>query len=332
MSDVLRPMSMGEILDRTALIYRRNWWCYFGISAAPMLLSVIVTVAFLYALHIPKYAYPIPGVQLIYIIFFFHLILMVFPVLLALDALANSSLIEATRMTWSDEKISIFDSLRKSLKRKWANIGVEFLAYLFNGYIPLGIFLLATFLFYSLSNAGFINISTFQIAFWLGVIVFLISEIFIWTHLAVMMPAMLVEQLGPWSALKRIMKLVRGYKGRVFIFGALNYLFAVVFTIVSVILFLFVFGIIVEIYETNFHHGPSALIDTAAMIMIYAGLLTAKTMVKPIYVIALTFLYFDLRIRKEGYDIEKMMEKAGLIITSATSGINSTKLIEEGAE
>jgi predicted membrane protein len=128
------------------------------------------------------------------------------------------------------------------------------------------------------------------------------------------------------------MKLVRGYKGRVFIFGALNYLFAVVFTIVSVILFLFVFGIIVEIYETNFHHGPSALIDTAAMIMIYAGLLTAKTMVKPIYVIALTFLYFDLRIRKEGYDIEKMMEKAGLIITSATSGINSTKLIEEGAE
>lgn len=32
----------------------------------------------------------------------------------------------------------------------------------------------------------------------------------------------------------------------------------------------------------------------------------------PIFPIALTLIYYDQRIRKEGYDIERMMEAAGL--------------------
>jgi uncharacterized membrane protein (DUF485 family) len=38
----------------------------------------------------------------------------------------------------------------------------------------------------------------------------------------------------------------------------------------------------------------------------------------PIFPIALTLFYYDQRIRKEGYDIERMMEDAGLIAPVTT--------------
>jgi hypothetical protein len=37
----------------------------------------------------------------------------------------------------------------------------------------------------------------------------------------------------------------------------------------------------------------------------------------PIYSIALTLIYYDQRIRKEGYDIERMMEAAGMNTTAS---------------
>ena len=37
-------------------------------------------------------------------------------------------------------------------------------------------------------------------------------------------------------------------------------------------------------------------------------------LIGPIYPIALTLFYYDQRIRREGYDIERMMDTAGLIV------------------
>jgi hypothetical protein len=36
------------------------------------------------------------------------------------------------------------------------------------------------------------------------------------------------------------------------------------------------------------------------------------TLIGPMYAIGLTLFYYDQRIRKEGYDIERMMQAAGL--------------------
>lgn len=50
---------------------------------------------------------------------------------------------------------------------------------------------------------------------------------------------------------------------------------------------------------------------------IYAGVsylqaARASTLIGPIFPIALTLIHYDQRIRREGYDIERMMEAAGL--------------------
>jgi hypothetical protein len=41
-----------------------------------------------------------------------------------------------------------------------------------------------------------------------------------------------------------------------------------------------------------------------------------RALTKPVYGIALTLFYFDQRIRKEGFDIEWMMQKAGMVQAS----------------
>jgi hypothetical protein len=56
---------------------------------------------------------------------------------------------------------------------------------------------------------------------------------------------------------------------------------------------------------------------------IYTGIgffaaFTASTLTGPIFPIALTLFYYDQRIRHEGYDIERMMEAAGLNATVTT--------------
>jgi hypothetical protein len=56
---------------------------------------------------------------------------------------------------------------------------------------------------------------------------------------------------------------------------------------------------------------------------IYTGIgfsmaFTASTLIGPIFPIALTLFYYDQRIRLEGYDIERMMEAAGMNATVTT--------------
>jgi hypothetical protein len=38
----LRPLSLGELLDRAFLLYRRNFWLFAGIMVIPMCLMIPV--------------------------------------------------------------------------------------------------------------------------------------------------------------------------------------------------------------------------------------------------------------------------------------------------
>jgi hypothetical protein len=49
------------------------------------------------------------------------------------------------------------------------------------------------------------------------------------------------------------------------------------------------------------------------ILITYGSYFAVKGLVKPIYGIALTVFYFDQRIRKEGFDIEWMMQQTGML-------------------
>jgi hypothetical protein len=54
--------------------------------------------------------------------------------------------------------------------------------------------------------------------------------------------------------------------------------------------------------------------------------------VLPIYSIALTLFYYDQRIRKEGYDVEWLMEQAALTPETVSSGKVAAGLLKQQTE
>lgn len=42
MNESLRPSTLGEILDRTAQLYRRNFWLFAGVAAMPVGVMVLI--------------------------------------------------------------------------------------------------------------------------------------------------------------------------------------------------------------------------------------------------------------------------------------------------
>jgi hypothetical protein len=55
-------------------------------------------------------------------------------------------------------------------------------------------------------------------------------------------------------------------------------------------------------------------VGMAVSFITYSSYFAVKALTKPIYGIALTVFYFDQRIRKEGFDIELMMQQAGMLV------------------
>jgi hypothetical protein len=54
-----------------------------------------------------------------------------------------------------------------------------------------------------------------------------------------------------------------------------------------------------------------------------------NTFVQPIYATGFTLFYYDQRVRKEGYDIERMMHNAGM--TPSMPAVESFPALEEAA-
>ena len=127
-------------------------------------------------------------------------------------------------------------------------------------------------------------------------------------RLCLAFPACAVEEMSAWDAVKRGAALSEGTKGRIillFLLGyALTWLLALGFTIPIGILLALIPG------ANNPQHAQ--MLGTILMFTWYGLWFAVQALTKPVYGIALTLFYFDQRIRKEGFDIEWMMQQAGM--------------------
>jgi uncharacterized membrane protein len=115
------------------------------------------------------------------------------------------------------------------------------------------------------------------------------------------MAACVVENLTASEAIRRSIALAKGAWGRIFVLGllvtAIEYLLTMIFG------FPFLF-------YTFKHLGKPLPLSLLASQQFFSFLTT--TLIGPIYSTGLTLFYYDQRIRKEGFDIEWMMQAAGL--------------------
>jgi hypothetical protein len=107
--------------------------------------------------------------------------------------------------------------------------------------------------------------------------------------------AMMAEDIGPIRGLGRSWNLVRGSWWRTF---GILLVVGILQTIISYALFI-LFGLIAAVFSTGDFQ--------AALVQVGSTLLSA--VVSPITTIAVVLLYFDLRVRREGLDLDQLAQQ-----------------------
>jgi hypothetical protein len=129
----------------------------------------------------------------------------------------------------------------------------------------------------------------------LGTAFFLAPGIWLYVAWAFAMPALLVEGLRGRKALRRSFELVKGRWWRTFGIIAVGFILA---------------GIISTVVQGAFLIGIVVGADNDALVLVLATIagIVGAAVTTPFQAALLTVLYFDLRVRKEGFDLELLAE------------------------
>ncbi len=126
----------------------------------------------------------------------------------------------------------------------------------------------------------------------LGALLFVVPGIWLWIAFAVAVPVLLMEDVKGRRALGRSRRLVRGRWWQAFALVLLGYLLAGIAMTVLV-------GLVEATAFTDLGESAVAYLALSTVASTVASVLTT-----PFIAAFVTVLYFDLRVRKEGFDLE----------------------------
>ena len=257
----LRPLSLGEILDRTFTLYRRNFLLFFGITALPQLLVLgfnLCQVLFTGRRGAPRVMSGTTiglGILLGLVGFIVYCVAYLF---------AQGGTVYAISDLYLGRSTSIGASLRRMRGQAGSLLGVLIL----NGLVVM-------------------------VAF----IFLIIPGVYMACRLITCIPAALLENLGPRESLERSFALTKDNAGRSFV------IYLLYFAIFYAIFFLLAFPFMVAVGLSA--KNPAMM--TVWTILMQVGSSLAAILVTPIFTIASTVFYYDLRVRKEAFDLQIMM-------------------------
>jgi hypothetical protein len=321
MAALLRPMNLGEILDRAFEIYRKRLWLFVGVGVLPataMLALRSVDIAWVQTNNLVNgfsdgevtrggyiawswlvaYGYShISG----------FLMLLIFPALLQL----------ASCEVFGDST-TIISSLRFALARwrsfLWLAVLVLATVLIFPEILTFGLLFAAVTVADKLDLLGNPPNVPAVIAVLLTIPAGLVLILWAKACLSFSVPTAAFENLTGFRALRRSWSLTRGSRRRIIVaWLAIMVCYWVLalaarYALKWIVYFLY--------YAAHFHWLRQHLVSQVALIL-YG---TIEAFVAPIYAIAITLLYYDQRVRKEGFDLEKMMEAAGLVAAPKADG------------
>ncbi len=140
------------------------------------------------------------------------------------------------------------------------------------------------------------------------------------------MAVCVVEKKTAWASLMRSMQLSKGTRGRIFVLFLLIMVLSIAVSTIS-----YIFAILAGAVAGLMGKGSTAAIVAAVVGgVLYAVVsIGAQIVLQPVSWIALVLFYYDQRIRKEGFDIEWMMERAGM--TQSKPVVAPMKTVATGA-
>lgn len=325
MSTNLRPLSLGELLDRTFTYYREHFWTFVGIMVPAEIVPIAVSLV-LQALmgnatnHLATRGMPNPT----------DVLAMVAPLYgAAAIGLLVSSMAHTVALAASSSAVSKFHlgrstTIGEAYRSLCGSVGG--LAGLFGLFvlITLGAYLLllvgvvlsgalAVFLSRVLGAAGVALSVLLAIVMIIAAIAGVVLVFVLLLRFSLSVPALILERLGPVRALGRSNFLAKGFVGRIFLACVLMYL------IIMVVGFTFqapfwVAGLVMGFKIT---HNPLWLSTPS---VIAGGIGAALSY--PILMIVLPLFYYEARVRKEGFDLQVMMSEAAEGVPGLETGMS----------
>jgi uncharacterized membrane protein len=307
----LRPMTLSEILDRTAQLYRTHFLLFAGIAAvyAGVLLVLnlvqIGVTELLRAMHMPQ---RLPWVALGFVV-------LILPLIFIFAGAAVAANNRAVAWVNLGQAASIRSAYRSILPRigryLWLMTMIGFFIYLpvvvlFVGYFiflfvyarPRGIFSHAA---AAPDTQASILIALVTGSLFLLIFLAIVYAILMALRYSLALPSSVLEDLPARKAIRRSIELSKGSRGRIFVLGLLISAIQIGLVAVSQVVF-----IVIAFKD----HGQLPV--WVQILQQVVGFFT-NTLIGPMYATGLTLFYYDQRMRKEGFDIEWMMQAAGMI-------------------
>lgn len=304
----LRPLRLGEILDRIFQLYRARFALFLGIAGVSTILELVwnlinmAVVRWMIRHRLARqWATTVSTIP-------------AWAILFAAAALCLAATNRAVAAIYDGEPTSIvkaFAALRCGwLRYVWVNMLAFFVAW---GSIILVVLagVTATLLATRAKSLGQANAIALVYGA-TGLLVLFALPLCLWLTLrySLAVPACIEEKLGALRSLKRSVFLTRGTKGRILV------LLLIVMATQGTIVSAFMMPFFVLMVRAHGQASPGLTAYTVAV----SGLSSA--LIKPIYCIGLTLFYYDARVRKEGFDVERMLERSS--INASNPGTQST--------
>jgi membrane-anchored glycerophosphoryl diester phosphodiesterase (GDPDase) len=270
----LRPLSLGEILDRTFSLYRRHFILFLGITGLPHLLILALNLGQVLLIKVPAVTKPPLAAQLQTRggggLMGLGIVGLLVGVVVYLVAYLFSQ--GGTIYAVSELYLGRTTTIGSSLRRVWGQLANLFGVSLLNGLAVMG-----------------------------AAILLIIPGIYVACRLITCVPAALLEDLGPRESLERSFRLTKNNAGRAFVIYFLYF----VLLYAAAFLFMTPFGVVVAMYSKD----PGMLLLSMGLLQVANFL--AGILVGPFLLIATSIFYYDLRVRKEAFDLQLMMNPSG---------------------
>jgi len=292
MTEPLRPMSTGQLLDRTFALYRKNFPLFVGIAV------VTHAIYLAYELLTIRSA---PGIRAVrFGASYYANLSLSWAFMTVVLTVSQAATVKAVAAVHLDQSTSVWASYGNLRGRIFSVFGVLFFVFLIAGLIT------GLMAFITIFTVGLIMVATGSaggpksvtanliIGFTFLALVFGIF-VTVYARYALAVQACVVENLRAWASMKRSVVLSKDGRLRI----AAVYL---VLMILSWILAFFM-GWLAGLAGRPFHSriATMVLVDVAGFI---SGSITA-----PLVTIGISLLYYDERVRKEAFDLQVMFAR-----------------------
>lgn len=290
----LRPLSLGELLDRAFALYRRNFALFAGILAVPSCLIVPMESYLLYARGLPflkvHTGHGFPGMNFAFILIDWNLY-----------AFAQAATTYAVADTYLGRDNSIAGAYAQALRHSWEILGVCWNVWL----RMMGMFVVALiplFVVAAIVVALFMReIGPRDPAGVAAAAVMLVGAVLaallFCARYFVALPAALLEGAGTRGGIRRSVVLTKGRRWQALAAGFLG----LVVTYAAASLFQGPFYVVMSVWKLQ--RAPSVWLAVSFAALSSLGAMFAA----PVAMIIPVLLYYDFRIRKEAFDLQRMM-------------------------